>query len=265
MNFFVNHRSWRQSVALPLAVFLIAIVCFGLLYYSNALDNARHGFVVSADSAVYGFLSGFRSPGVVRFFSVVTALGYWGVVMTLATTLSILLWLGGKSRYVTGLWIALAGNQISVNLLKWIFARPRSPWAYYRETSYSFPSGHSAVSAAFFGFLVYLLMRERIVNNSVAVASGGLLILLVGLSRLVLAEHYLSDVLAGYVVGTLWALFGIWWQEATVPVDHEAQILPRWRRLAAFVVVAACVLAVWFLSSHYEANLVILPQPSAAP
>ena len=70
---------------------------------------------------------------------------------------------------------------------------------------FSFPSGHAMVSVAFYFYLAYLawgyvhgLWRAALVGGLI------LLVLLIGLSRLYLEVHYLSDVVAGYLAGFLW-------------------------------------------------------------
>ena len=71
---------------------------------------------------------------------------------------------------------------------------------------YSFPSGHAMVSAAFYLYVAYLcwrLMRGRW-RRALVVTGLVLLVLLIGLARLYLEAHYLSDVIAGYLAGALW-------------------------------------------------------------
>ncbi len=265
MQFFKKRGSGGYSIGLPLALFITSLTCLAFLYFSGSLDQAGNGVMARVDQALAFFLADFRTPAVVRVFSIVTAFGYWGVVVAMATTLSILLWLSRKSLYLIGLWVALAGNQISVNLLKAIFARVRPQLAYYQESSYAFPSGHSAVSAAFFGFLMYLAIRERIMAVWTAMTVGVLAILLIGLSRLILDEHYLSDVLSGYLVGAVWAVSGAWLVERGRSPDPIAPSLPDRSRAAELAIIVVGVLVVSLLAMNYRDNLVILPIPSAAP
>jgi membrane-associated phospholipid phosphatase len=179
--------------------------------------------------------------------------------------ISILLWMSGRSQELICMWITLAGNQISVNLLKAIFARARPELAYYSETSYSFPSGHSAVSAAFFGFLMYLVIRERLVPAGAAITVGILAILLIGMSRLVLDVHYVSDVVSGYLIGAVWALFGIWFAERGRLPDGMVPNLSRWGRTPELAVVVVGALVVTLLALYYQYNLVILPVQGLTP
>lgn len=71
------------------------------------------------------------------------------------------------------------------------------------EAGYSFPSGHSMVSMAFYGLLIYLIYKK--VNNkylkNCLIILLSMIILLIGLSRIYLGVHYTSDVLAGFLLG----------------------------------------------------------------
>jgi membrane-associated phospholipid phosphatase len=100
------------------------------------------------------------------------------------------------------------GAQVLNNILKTLFqrARPTPIVGFIAAQQYSFPSGHAMVSAAFYFFVAYLTWR--FVHGwwrGVLIAGLTLLVLLIGLSRLYLEVHYLSDVIAGYLAGFLWA------------------------------------------------------------
>lgn len=117
------------------------------------------------------------------------------------------------------LWISLLGARFLNAELKTFFARPRpKPIAWDLEvfgrpidfpTSPSFPSGHAVSSVAIFGTLAYLLGRlePSIRTRRITVAAAVGIILLIGLSRIYLGVHYPSDVLAGYLAGSVWVAF----------------------------------------------------------
>jgi len=75
----------------------------------------------------------------------------------------------------------------------------------YPLDRYSFPSGHVVLFEVFYGFMAYLaLMGLRGASRWAVVSTSGILILLVGPSRLFLGAHWTSDVAAGYLIGGLW-------------------------------------------------------------
>ena len=88
-------------------------------------------------------------------------------------------------------------------LLKYIIQRPRPDgYRLISETGYSFPSGHSMVSMAFYGFIIYLIWK-MVKNKKIKYISCGILsilIPLIGFSRIYLGVHYASDVVGGFAI-----------------------------------------------------------------
>jgi membrane-associated phospholipid phosphatase len=96
--------------------------------------------------------------------------------------------------------------------IKLLVARPRpEPQAGIIETGYSFPSGTATKAAALYGFLTYLLTRELNSKRQrqALTAAATLLIATIAFSRLALSVHYLSDVVAGVLLGGLWVVVGV--------------------------------------------------------
>lgn len=87
--------------------------------------------------------------------------------------------------------------------LKYIIQRPRpTEYRLINESGYSFPSGHSMVSMAFYGLFIYLVYKY--VKNKYMkyglITLLTLLIISIGISRIYLGVHYTSDVLAGFLI-----------------------------------------------------------------
>ena len=100
---------------------------------------------------------------------------------------------------ITNLGIVTILNQI----IKFIMQRPRpTEFRIIEETGYSFPSGHSMVSLAFYGYLIYLIYKH--VKNKyikwISISLLSILICLIGISRIYLGVHYTSDVLGGFLI-----------------------------------------------------------------
>lgn len=92
-------------------------------------------------------------------------------------------------------------------LLKTLVQRPR-PEGYrlVAESGFSFPSGHSMVAMAFYGLLIWMVWRyeKDAFVRRLGIIGFGLVIVLVGLSRIYLGVHYASDVLAGFCASIAW-------------------------------------------------------------
>ncbi len=103
------------------------------------------------------------------------------------------------SSIITNLGIVTILNQI----IKFIMQRPRpTEFRIIEETGYSFPSGHSMVSLAFYGYLIYLIYKY--INNKhlkrTLIIILSVLICIIGVSRIYLGVHYTSDVLGGFLI-----------------------------------------------------------------
>lgn len=97
-------------------------------------------------------------------------------------------------------------------LLKRILQRPRpTEFRIVEETGYSFPSGHSMVSMAFYGYLIYLIYKH--IKNKyikwISITLLSTLILLIGMSRIYLGVHYTSDVLGGFLISIAYLIIYI--------------------------------------------------------
>ncbi len=140
----------------------------------------------------------------------ITALG-GTTVLTLISLLAVGFLLASR-RWSRALFLVVAaGGAVLLNVvLKMGYARPRPTVVAHLVdvTSTSFPSGHAMGSAAIYLTLGVLLARSVVEPRVKAylVGAGVVLTLLVGISRVYLGVHYPTDVLAGWTVGSAWAV-----------------------------------------------------------
>lgn len=115
-------------------------------------------------------------------------------------------------------WFSIRVITISISslvlmlLLKQLFQRkrPLSPLLKAAK-GLSFPSGHAIMAVTFYGLLIYILQHTIDVNwiRSLSTILIILLIFLIGFSRVYLRVHYASDVLGGFIIGSLWLLISL--------------------------------------------------------
>lgn len=143
------------------------------------------------------------------FFSDITALGGGVVLSFLSLILAVYFFLIKNYRSLVLVLIAAMGGGAIGFLLKEVFMRPR-PDIIIRlteATSYSFPSGHSMMSAVVYLSLAAILSRNLVqLKLRVFVISVALfLTFFIGVSRIYLGVHYPTDVLGGWSAGLAWA------------------------------------------------------------
>lgn len=141
----------------------------------------------------------------ITFFIFFTWLGNWEqIVFVGAFCIGILIIKGLKWEGVV-LFGAVALSKILEVILKQVFQRERpDPSLWLTEASgYSFPSGHAVVSSVLYGLMSYFLWKNLKTGRQrvMIVACLIIVIICIGLSRVILGVHWLSDVGGGWVIG----------------------------------------------------------------
>lgn len=201
---------------LPLTLTLAALAGLGGLWLGSTIDYLSGDPIIRADRNIASLLHSLQTPFGLEIAARVTAIGGWLVALCIFVAFALAFWFLGQRALALGLGVATLGETATVSVLKPLFGRIRPSVAHFTETSASFPSGHAALSVALFGFLAYAACRARLLGPRSAVPVAGLLILSIGFSRLYLGEHYLSDVVNGFLVGAIWLVVGIAASEAFV-------------------------------------------------
>lgn len=157
------------------------------------------------DSSVLSFFVNHRTEWFSFLMLAVTYTGGY-LVSSLVATFSVASFiLHREFKKAAALLLAVMGSTSTVFLIKDFFGKARPAQAFYLESSHSFPSGHATIAVALYGFLLYFAYKHdphHFKNPFIFLLA--ILILLIGISRLYLGVHFLSDVLAGYLLGTIW-------------------------------------------------------------
>lgn len=233
---FIRQRlSINKFSGLPLTLLVVAFAYISSILFGVAKNIITSGPIIAADVRVENLLYAFRDFELVKIFTWITVLARWEIIITFAIMTSLILWLWKKKIYIIPLWATIAGSGLFSLIGKMAFHRERPEVALYAENTFSFPSSHSTIAIAFFGFIIYILLRRaRRWEYKINILFLGLaLILSVGLSRLYLGVHFLSDVWGGYLLGLLWLVIGIaiaeWLRSRSkiypLPVSRKVKII----------------------------------------
>jgi len=126
--------------------------------------------------------------------------------------------LAAKRSCSTGLMVFLIGvtAQGVTSLAKYLIERPRPIDAVFRilerREDYSFPSGHVVLYTSVFGFLFYVAWRDSRPSlwRDLTMACTTILVVVIGPSRMYLGTHWPTDIMGGYLLGSLVLTISVW-------------------------------------------------------
>lgn len=209
---FLSRRFKTQHFyGLPLTLLLLAMGYILALFTGLVEDVVTSDSIVTIDHFVSYQMNMLREPSVVNFFIFITSFGSAAISCLIVILVCVICWIIRQPYILIGLLVSTIGSSIFTFLSKLLFHRVRPTDALLLEQSYSFPSGHATITIALYGFLAYLAIRfsPNFIRQVRIFFTMLLFAVLLGLSRMVLNEHYLSDVLGGFLVGILWLIVSI--------------------------------------------------------
>jgi undecaprenyl-diphosphatase len=204
-----NQKRWFEFLSLSLLLGLAAAIG-ALIFFSWLTDEVLEGDSVQFDEATRAAVHQLASPAmtvIMRFLSLV------GSTMVLAAgTTIVVIWfakqkLGREAKLFAATMIG--GSLLNITL-KLAFKRAR-PTPFFDLTppeTYSFPSGHSLMSACFFGALAAILttqIKKKRARTIVWIVCAAMF-LSIGFSRIYLGVHHTTDVIAGFAAALIWIL-----------------------------------------------------------
>ncbi len=195
------------NLTIALMLFIVAAFSFGEIV-EDLIDKESLFYL---DFRIQRLAEGVISPGVTRFMVDMTNLG--GVYVVLLTIAIIFVYLLHKRGWwdLFSFFLAAGLGEILLILLKLLFHRPRPAHQLAMAHGYSFPSGHAFIATIVYGFLIYVtwrLFKSEALRFTISAISI-LLIVLVGISRIYLKVHWLTDVLGGYAAGLAWLVLSV--------------------------------------------------------
>ena len=249
----IAHRFDTTRVSgLTATVLVVMFVYVAAIYVDSVADFVQADTITQIDQHVAALLFALRDLFAIKVFAHITALGDATVIGALLMGATAAFVISRQWIAAVGIIIAVLGNVLTVSLLKSFFARPRPVFAYFVETSGSFPSGHAAISVAFYSMLAFALWRQKLIDPILALFAALILAFTISLSRVYLGEHYLSDVMNGALVGAMWLLIGIAvteWLRARIGTKAQRKQL---RLLPASVAALSVVFAGYTVATYAQ-------------
>lgn len=214
-------RSWQRFARAiapdnPRSILIVlfaAVVVTALIAALGLASRVVSGdAIANIDLSAYNLMKEMRNAPADELMVTVTMLGD-GFVMTFLT-IAMIAWLLWRKAYraAGAAVIAIVAAKIFVPIVKYGIQRPRPvELSYSGAEFFSFPSGHATMTAVIFGVLAVLVSHSMgRWSRAVVYAICGSIVTVVAFSRIYLGAHWLSDVLAGLLFGTvIVAAFGV--------------------------------------------------------
>lgn len=177
---------------------IIASIC--IILFIIILYTVQTKKINSLDQLIYEKISRFINPTNTKFMKIITI---FGSVIGIAFGVFISYFFLKDKFDKSFITLAMLGEAALNNVIKVIIKRPRptiNPLVV--ETGYSFPSGHTMSSTAFFSLLIFFLWKSHL-PTKIKIIITIPFVCIIGLvltSRVYLGVHYFSDVFAGLLL-----------------------------------------------------------------
>lgn len=211
-QFAANRFNTKVFVGLPLTLVLLVFAVNTVLLSHLTESVLESEWIVTLDKKFTSLLYNVRSNTLSKILYTITQLGEREAVFIVGGLVSPIFFYRRNYVALFAFWLTLAGVGLSTRYGKTFISRERpEDVAYYVVEHFSFPSGHATTAIALYGMLAYFLYRhyQTHAQRKLVLWLAAVLILVIGFSRIYLGVHFLSDVLAGFLLGALWLLVGI--------------------------------------------------------
>jgi membrane-associated phospholipid phosphatase len=194
-------RAWLKKL-LTYWTLIAVVSAIALAIFADVGEDVAEQSTGPFDNAVRAWFLAHQNPTLYKIAAVLTWIGSPTVMVIVAIVASVWFY-RSRGRSKAGVIVAApAAGGLLAGGMKLLYGRARPAGAaLINERTFAFPSGHAATSAAVMVTLCYVLARERIISWPVAIVIGGIVPLIVGLTRLYLDVHWTTDVVGGWTVG----------------------------------------------------------------
>ena len=184
----------KYILSLLVFTFLLLIVLIKLNVVNNIDTKFGETIYLLHDHPVSMIISGIGMVG-----------STIGIISTLFLFMFILAWLEKNFVSAAVLFFTVLLGNIGNKVLKGLVARERPAFPQHLEDGYSFPSGHVMVGGLLLGMIAFNMMKRTNQKNikHMILSITGVLIFLMGFSRLLEGEHFVSDVIGGILAGSI--------------------------------------------------------------
>ena len=159
------------------------------------------------DTITNSFMQSIEIPFLISLSKIIAFIFDPVVIAIASLIIAIFIYLKKSKKQGIFFAVTILITGIIIKVSKEIFQRARPLNAVIQESSFSLPSGHTMIAVVFFGLLVYLFVNKK--YRICGMVVSGLLVIFIGLSRLYLRVHWLTDILTGLIVGTIILIFSI--------------------------------------------------------
>lgn len=191
------------------------IILFSILVASLTILTVlmKLGLLKSLDSSVYNFMienRGHKGGFIYVLSRGLTEFGGFIILPIICLLIGIYYKFDNRFFYlVLILIIAVLTNMIFKELIGRI--RPDKAYRWMKETSYSYPSGHSVSTSSFYFSLICVESKydDNKLFKRIIIILSIILIIVVPITRLILAVHYFTDIIAGILYGIIISILGL--------------------------------------------------------
>jgi undecaprenyl-diphosphatase len=175
---------------------IVGVIIFLSIFFL-IIFNLNNNFIGKMDEKIYLTIYSINNEKITSLFKIITNFASLSVIIVILIICMFFV----KNKRTKKILLFNAILVVALNqLIKLIIARPRPENInLIEENGFSFPSGHSMFSLAFYGLLIYYIYNSNFRKGvkTILIIILSLLIIFIPITRIYLGVHYASDVIAG--------------------------------------------------------------------